>query len=67
MFVFFSGMPGAAMAMMVIDRSDAAIVFEALACEDVPFRQIERSRFSAMNEARQLVIKDARPLAALWK
>ncbi|WP_166890373.1 hypothetical protein [Massilia sp. CCM 8734] len=61
------GLPGAAMEMMVIDRSDAAIVFEALASEDVPFRQVVRSQFSAIGEARQLVIKDAQSLAALWK
>ncbi|RSZ57193.1 hypothetical protein HF313_10080 [Massilia atriviolacea] len=56
----------APMEMVVLDRQDAPVVFEAVVPDDVPFTEVP-IRAERTGVAKQLVIKDAQALTALWK
>jgi hypothetical protein len=54
------------MQMVVLDRQDVPLVFEAVTPDDVPFTKVE-IRAEQPGIVRQIVIKDSQALAALWK
>lgn len=61
-----TGAPASPMEMVVIDRSDAAVVFESVQPDEVAFLSFER-RAPLQKEPRQVLVKDAASLAALLK
>ncbi|HEX8609798.1 MAG TPA: hypothetical protein VF800_00725 [Telluria sp.] len=60
------GLPATPMEMVVIDRSDAPVVFEKVQPDDVAFRPFDLAAPLAI-EPRQVVVKDAASLTALLK
>lgn len=59
--------PASPMEMVVVERSEAPVVFEAMVPDTVAFSRIEMLQRTQTGAARQVVIKDAQSLAALWK
>jgi hypothetical protein len=59
--------PMTPMELVAVERTDAPVVFEAVKQDNVAFSRIEVAQRAQSGPTRQVVIKDAQALAALWK